>query len=89
MLPLIRHLIQTIQPLLTPICFFMAWGFIILLGWTFWSSIRDTTARAKQMHKIPCTGCQFFTNDYHLKCTVQPTIASTENAIDCSDYRSI
>ncbi|HEY9823404.1 MAG TPA: hypothetical protein V6D35_21935 [Candidatus Sericytochromatia bacterium] len=45
-------------------------------------------ATAKRMHQIPCTGCQFFTNDYHLKCTVRPSIANSEEAINCSDYCS-
>ncbi|OKH24806.1 hypothetical protein NIES593_06200 [Hydrococcus rivularis NIES-593] len=87
MIQLLRSIIQAIQPFLVPICFFVAWGFIILLSWTLWSIIRDTATKAKQMHQIPCANCQFFTNDYHLKCTVQPTLANTEQAIGCSDYR--
>jgi hypothetical protein len=39
------------------------------------------------MHEIPCSECKFFTNNHRLKCTVRPTIANTEEAIDCSDYR--
>jgi RNA polymerase subunit RPABC4/transcription elongation factor Spt4 len=39
------------------------------------------------MHQIPCHNCQFFTNNYRLKCTVHPSIANTEEAIDCSDYQ--
>ncbi|WP_315862613.1 hypothetical protein [Geminocystis sp. NIES-3708] len=38
------------------------------------------------MHKIPCSRCQYFTNNYRLKCTLQPLIANTESAIDCSDF---
>ncbi|WP_322744170.1 MULTISPECIES: hypothetical protein [unclassified Coleofasciculus] len=38
------------------------------------------------MHQIPCAYCQFFTNDHRLKCTVNPSIASSENAINCRDY---
>ncbi|MCU0536753.1 MAG: hypothetical protein MUD14_22930 [Hydrococcus sp. Prado102] len=87
MIQLLRSLIQAIQPFLVPVCFVVAWSFIILLAWTLWSAVRDTTARAKQMHEIPCPNCQFFTNDYRLKCTVNPTTANTEQAIDCSDYR--
>lgn len=88
MIQLFQSLIQAIQPFLVPICFAIAWSFTILLGLTVWSAVRDTTARAKQMHEIPCPNCQFFTNDYRLKCTVNPTTANTEQAIDCSDYRS-
>ena len=78
---------KAIQPILDPLCFVLAWTLLILLGLTLWSAIRDTAAQVKQMHDIPCTNCQFFTQDYRLKCTVQPFIANTEKAINCSDYR--
>ncbi len=86
MLPLWSYLVHFLQPFLAPIGFIMAWGMIIALGWTLFSAMRDATNRAKQMHQIPCTNCQFFTNDYRLKCTIKPAIANTEQAIDCSDY---
>jgi hypothetical protein len=56
--------------------------------WTLYSALRDSYAVAKRMHEIPCANCQYFTNDYRLKCPVQPTIANTEQAILCSDYRA-
>ncbi|MGK7876069.1 MAG: hypothetical protein AB4426_23055 [Xenococcaceae cyanobacterium] len=87
MFQLIYYLVEAIQPVLVPLCFFFAWTFVALLGWSLLSAIRDAAARAKRMHEIPCTNCQFFNNDYRLKCTVQPFIANTEKAIDCSDYR--
>ena len=62
----------------------------LLFGLCLWTPIGamlDIVARAKQMHQIPCTKCRFFTTDYRLKCTVQPHIANTEQAIDCSDYQ--
>lgn len=70
-----------------PLRFVFPWLLVALCGWTIFSAIVDAVARAKQMHRIPCTNCRFFTNDYRLKCTVQPRIANTERAIDCSDYR--
>lgn len=66
-----------------------AWGFLTMLGWSLWSAIRDTTNRAQEMHQIPCSNCQFFTNDHRLKCPVNPLTANTEQAINCPDYRSI
>ncbi|WP_279327060.1 hypothetical protein [Crocosphaera subtropica] len=39
------------------------------------------------MHEIPCSHCQYFTNDYHLKCPVNPFQANTEEAINCKDYQ--
>ena len=87
MIQLIYYTIKTIQPFLVPICFVLAWTLVLMLIWSLWSAIRDTVTRAKKMHQIPCTNCQFFTNNYRMKCTVQPYIANTEKAIDCCDYR--
>ncbi|OUL35223.1 hypothetical protein BV372_11900 [Nostoc sp. T09] len=87
MLELISSLIYGIQLFLVPICFVVAWSVIGLCAWSLWSAARDSVSKAKQMHQIPCTGCQFFTEDYRLKCTVRPSIANTEEAINCSDYQ--
>lgn len=87
MLKLLNQSIQFIQPLIVPICFILAWGLIILLGLTLWNAMRYILIRGKQMHAIPCPHCQYFTNNHRLKCTVQPTLANTEKAITCSDYR--
>ncbi|MEG3435958.1 hypothetical protein V0288_02400 [Pannus brasiliensis CCIBt3594] len=59
-----------------------------LIFWTLWSALRDGFRVARRMHAIPCARCRYFTNDYRLKCPVQPTIANTEKAIDCPDYRN-
>ncbi len=83
---LLYSLVHAIQPFLVPICFCLAWGIAILGFWTVLSAIRDGVANAKQMHQIPCTNCQFFINDYRLKCTVHPSIANSEKAIHCRDY---
>ena len=87
MLEAIRFLIQGIQKFLVPICFIGAWTLMILVVWGLWSAARDTVATAKKMRQIPCPGCQFFTADYRLKCTVHPSVANTEEAIDCIDYQ--
>jgi hypothetical protein len=86
-LELINFLIRGIQPLLVPICFVAAWTVIILFAYSLWAAARDGVSTAKQMHQIPCANCQFFTNNYRLKCTVHPSIASTEEAINCCDYQ--
>jgi hypothetical protein len=84
---LISFLIHGIQPLLVPICFVGAWTLIILVILNLWAAVRDSVTTAKQMHQIPCTGCQYFTDNYRLKCTVRPSVANTEEAINCSDYQ--
>ncbi len=63
-----------------------AWTLLGWLGWALWQNLQGIWHQAQQMHRIPCSGCEFFTGDYRLKCTVRPQIASTEAAIDCLDY---
>ncbi|WP_041235682.1 hypothetical protein [Dactylococcopsis salina] len=83
---LLNSLLSQLQPFLIPLCFLCAWGFIILLLWTVMSAIYATVKRSQIMHQVPCPNCQFFTNDYRLKCTVNPLVANTEQAITCQDY---
>ena len=75
MFQILYYLVHAIQPVLVPL--------------SLWSMVTDGVANAKRMHSIPCANCQYFTGDYRLKCTVQPHIALTEEAIDCPDYRPI
>lgn len=76
------------RPVLVPICFAIAWLFVVMMAWSIWAAGRDAVGRAQQMHKIPCANCQFFTNTHYLKCPVHPKIALSEAAIDCPDYRT-
>ncbi|MEB3217334.1 MAG: hypothetical protein VKN72_14040 [Nostocales cyanobacterium 94392] len=87
MFQILYYIINAIQPFLVPICFLTAWALVILVGWSMWTAARDSVKIAKQMHQIPCSGCQYFTDDYRLKCTVNPSIANTEDAIQCMDYQ--
>jgi hypothetical protein len=79
-------LIGAIRPFLVPLCFVMAWGLILIMGWSIVAALRDGMQRVKQLHEIPCANCRFFTNSYHLKCSVHPSIALSEEAIGCRDY---
>lgn len=47
---------------------------------------REGIAMLKRLHQIPCANCEFFTDEYHLKCPIHPFSALTEEAIHCSDY---
>lgn len=80
-------LIQLIQPILVPVCFVLAWLVVSLAAWSLWATLRDGVANARRMHQIPCAGCQFFSGSYHLKCSVHPTIALSEDAINCPDFK--
>lgn len=80
---------QLIQFFLVPVCFGMAWAIVLVLIWSIWTAIRDGVSKAKEMHQIPCAHCRFFTGNYHLKCPVHPTIALSNDAINCRDYEAI
>lgn len=66
--------------------FSIAASIIALVCWSLASAVRDSWQVAQRMHSIPCSHCRYFTDNYRLKCTIQPKIANTESAIDCSDY---
>ncbi|WP_204106139.1 MULTISPECIES: hypothetical protein [Spirulina sp. CCY15215] len=76
-----------LNPFLIPVCFVLAWGLTIAALLGIFNAIRDAMARSQQMHAIPCVNCRFFTNDHRLKCTIQPFIANTEEAIQCRDFQ--
>lgn len=80
------HFVSLFNPIILPLRFLGACSILGLCGWSVASFVVDTVAKAKVMHQIPCTRCRFFTGDYRLKCTVNPQIANTEEAIDCKDY---
>jgi hypothetical protein len=86
MIPIFQEFLQDVYPFLQPICFFCAWILCLMLIWTVVTAIADVVKRSKLMHQIPCSNCQYFTNNYRLKCTVRPNLASTEQAINCPDY---
>ena len=83
------HSASLLKPVLLQLRFAAACSVLCLCGWSLTSCIMDVVAQTKKMHSIPCTKCRFFTGDYRLKCTANPSIANTEQAIDCPDYRSL
>jgi hypothetical protein len=86
MFQLLPGQIQALQPVLSPLFFTAIWGLFFFFLWSAWISARIGIANLKRLHQIPCANCQFFTNDFRLKCTVRPTYALTEEAINCSDF---
>ncbi|MDJ0697117.1 hypothetical protein [Mastigocoleus sp. MO_188.B34] len=85
---MLKLIIDVAQPFLVPVCFVSAWLLLILVVWNVWSAARDSIKTAKKMHQVPCSGCSYFTDDYRLKCTIHPSIANTEEAIECLDYQA-
>ncbi|WP_448597356.1 hypothetical protein [Thermoleptolyngbya sp.] len=82
----IRGVLGLLHWVLVPVCFVAAWSIVGLVAWNLISAGRDGLAQARQMHKIPCSECRFFTGDHHLKCTVHPDWALSEAAMNCADY---
>ncbi|MEM6254620.1 MAG: hypothetical protein AAF821_17035 [Cyanobacteria bacterium P01_D01_bin.156] len=85
---ILLHVMQWLQPYLTPICFVLAWSLVLLGLWQVIAATRDGVQHAQLMHQIPCADCSFFTNEAVLKCPLHPTSAMSEGAIDCSDFET-
>lgn len=78
---------EVLQPLVFPLYCVSFWTLVGLLLWSIWKATRDGVARLRRMHQIPCDRCVFFTNNHHLKCTVHPSKAMSEEAIGCRDFQ--
>ena len=72
----------------TIFCAFCAWTIVILGIASFCLMLSKGTNHLKKLHDIPCSGCDFFTNDYRLKCTIHPSKACSEDAIGCIDFEA-
>lgn len=78
---------SVIRFLTLPVCLFAAWAIVFLVGSYLWKLGWHSVKISQRLHKIPCAKCRFYTSSHHLKCTVNPTVALTEDAIDCQDYQ--
>ena len=66
---------------------FSVWTLIFFyLSWRLITTSKQAIAYLQRLHQIPCNQCAYFTKDYRLKCTVNPTIAMSETAIGCRDF---
>jgi hypothetical protein len=63
----------------------------LLIGflWAVSVAIRESVTQLGRLHSIPCNRCLYFTGCHHLKCTVHPYKALTEDAIDCLDFEPV
>ncbi|WP_225895745.1 hypothetical protein [Dendronalium phyllosphericum] len=70
----------------TIFCAFFAWASLILFFCSVCLTWNKGATYLKSLHQIPCSACEYFTNDHRLKCTVHPKKACSEQAINCIDF---
>jgi hypothetical protein len=67
-------------------CALFSWSMVIVSVFSICLTLKKGTSHLKRLHQIPCHNCEYFTNDYRLKCTVNPVTACSEQAIGCIDF---
>ncbi len=66
---------------------FSVWTVVAtLLFWRSLTIFQQGINHLKRLHQVPCSNCAYFTGDYRLKCTVNPVLAMSEEAIGCRDF---
>jgi hypothetical protein len=63
-----------------------AWLLVGSIFLSLWKTTKAGIVHLKKLHQVPCSRCAFFTGDYRLKCTVNPLMAMSEEAINCRDF---
>lgn len=72
--------------LLIPIFSLIVWLIVASKLTGAWKEARDRIVTFNHLKPVPCRNCRFFVNNHYLKCAVQPSIALTQQALNCSDY---
>lgn len=83
---LLAKFVIWVRPFLPTICFTLVWGGVALATYNLFTGLRSGIDNVRRLHQIPCANCQYATSSYHLKCSVQPTVAFSEQAITCQDF---
>ncbi|QLE48187.1 hypothetical protein FD724_08665 [Nostoc sp. C057] len=81
---------------LAHISFMIVWGIVVYLVSSVCKALEDPPdnrvqekneiVSIKHVQQHPCKNCQFFHKNSYLKCAVNPAIALTKEALNCSDY---
>ena len=85
----IVSLFHVVSLIAQPVLALCAWLILLSFLWSLCNTLLQGWAILQRLHKIPCSGCAFFTGEYYLKCTVHPCTALTEAAIDCLDHEPV
>ena len=72
---------------LGPVSFIMGWAVLFFMLSKIGRAASDEfLIGIKHLNRVPCRNCQFYSNNVHLKCAVNPSIVMTEQALNCCDY---
>jgi hypothetical protein len=69
-----------------PVAFVITLAFIFFKQVKYQKSLYNQLVNFKHLSSIPCHKCQFFDNNQHLPCAVQPALALSVEAVNCADY---
>ncbi|MEH1997764.1 MAG: hypothetical protein V7L00_03135 [Nostoc sp.] len=79
--------IDDIAIYLSPVGFLIGWvGFFLILRKFQAFLDAKMVFSIKELHKVPCKNCRFYSHNHYLKCAVNPSIVLTEEAMNCSEY---
>ena len=84
----LAKLIIWLRPFVPVICFLVTWAVIAMLVTSIMTMVKEGLANVRRMHRIPCADCRYATNDYRLKCPVNPSVAFSDEAIGCQDFET-
>lgn len=70
-----------------PICFVAVWAAVVCVISNTWKVSRKEVESNKSMAQSPCKKCRFFNSNPYVKCAVNPSLAMTTAATDCTDYQ--
>lgn len=79
---------QEASLILVPICFIAIWAGVVCVIADTWKLNRKEVKTTRQIAQLPCKKCQYFSNNPYMKCAVNPYVAMTPAANDCSEFRS-
>lgn len=69
-----------------PTTFFTFWLMYLIISTDLLKFAKHKISIMKNLEQVPCKNCRYFTNNPYLRCAVNPAIALTSQAVNCSDY---
>ncbi|KAM3112467.1 hypothetical protein [Phormidesmis sp. 146-33] len=78
---------QDAAMVMIPICFVAVWAAVVCVISNTWKVNRKDVETNKLTAQSPCKKCRFFNSNPYVKCAVNPSLAMTTAAKDCTDYQ--